>query len=304
MNQAITSFVLALLFLGLFSCKSNKDTSYPKGYQPTKITLEVLKQIKEKKLDHVPDSELLPQVTSSLLYQGANTAGKEFSEHTVTVLDSVSADTYHQLSVQHLKNGNYVQSHKYISEAVKIDPKEHSGYFAWVLLYYYRDYPKALNYLNMYDDFTPNFSDFPVGENIHYLKGIALLKMNQLDSAMTEFNTYIKEENDAGAADFIDASVYIHQGRIFAEQNQPSKAIQSYKNAIELNSKCLEAYYFLAEVQANNDQFELALVNIDLAEIFYLSSLKASDIYVELFHEIYLEDILKLKDFIEVRVDQ
>jgi tetratricopeptide (TPR) repeat protein len=304
MNLLTTSIVCFFLFLGLFSCKSHKESTYPNGYEPTKITLSVLEQVKEKNLDHIPKAELFPGIVSSLLYQGSNTAGKEFSEHTVTVLDSISADIYHALSVQHLKNGNYSEAHKYISKAVKMDPKEHSGYYGWVLLYYYRDYPRALEYLNLFDDFTPNFSDFPVGENIHYLKGLAHLKMNQLDNAMTEFNTYIKEENDADAADFIDPSAYIHQGRIFAKREQYSEAMDCYKNAIELNDKCLEAYYFLAESQAKSDLLERALRNVVLAENLYRSNLKASDIYVELFHEIYLEDILELKKYIEVRIDK
>lgn len=304
MNRSTISIILALFFLGLNSCKSHKEIPYPEDYQPSKTTMEILGQIEEKKLDHLQDSLLFPQIVSSLLYQGSNTAGKEFSTHTEMMLDSVSADIYHQLSVQHLKNGNYTESYRYISEAVKLDPREYAGYFGWVLLYYYRDYPKALKYLNMYDDFTPNFSDFPVGENIHYLKGLAFMKMNHLDSALTEFNMYIKEENDAGAADFIDAAVFIHRGRILAQGNQYSEAIQSCKKAIEVNSKCLEAYYFVAESQAKNNQFELALINIDQAESLYLSNLKASDVYVELFHEIYLEDLIELKKHINLQLDK
>lgn len=304
MNRSTTSIILALFFLGLNSCKTHKEIPYPKGYEPSKNTLGILEQIKEKKLNHLQDSLLFPQIVSSLLYQGSNTAGKEFSTHTEMMLDSISADIYHGLSVQHLKNGNYTESYKYMSEAVKLDPRENAGYFGWVLLYYYRDYPKALEYLNMYDDFTPNFSDFPVGENIHYLKGLAFMKMNQLDSALTEFNGYIKEENDAGAADFIDVAVFIHRGRILAQRNQYSEAIKSCKKAIEVNSKCLEAYYFVAESQANNNEFELALKNIDVAESLYRSNLKASDIYVELFHEIFLEDIIELKKHINARLDK
>lgn len=264
-------------------------------YQTERV-IQVLSFIDKNKLNHYyPDSVLYPNMVQNILYQGANQTGNEFAEYTDAYFGVLSADTYHTLSVQNLKNGNYAQSHKYISKAVEMDPKEHAGYYGWVLLYYYRDYTKSLKFLNVYDAFTPNFSDFPVGESIHYLKGLAYMQLNELDSALIEFDRYILAEQYADAENFIDIAAFVNKGRVLAKQNKREEAIAVLQKAISIQPQCVEAYYYLTENYLQTGQNSEALVNVELAiDLFH--NYHARDVYVELFHEVYLSDLIRLRE--------
>lgn len=297
MKHSIFLLSLFVLMSALFSCGNSKKTNYPNGYEPTEVTLQILDELKENKLDREPQEIVFPRVTSGLLLKGLNTAGKDFANHTVNVLENPSADIYHELSVNHLKNGNYSESFRYMSKAVEKDPKEYAGYFGWTLLYYYRDYQKALEYLQLYDEFTPNFSDFPSGENINYLYGIAHMQLGNSEKALEEFNTYIDAETAIGAESFIDLAAFVHIGRIYEKLGRTSEAVQAYEKAIEVNQRCVEAFYFLADVEFRTNQVEQAAIHIEKAESLY-ANFRARDAYVELFHEIYPEQIKSLKELI------
>lgn len=301
MKRSLLFISLFLLICLISSCGNSKQTNYPEGYEPTQITQDILDQMKKNNLNG-PDSIVYPSVVSSLLYQGQNKAGNEFAKHTLITLGTVSAEVYHELSVQNLKNGNYAEAYKYISKAVELNPKEYAGYFGWVLIYYYRDYKKALEYLQLYDEFTPNFSDFPSGENIHYLFGLAQMKLGDRENALLEFNKYIDEETAIDAESFIDLAVFVHKGRIYENLGRNPEAIDTYTKAIELNERCVEAYYLLADLQYRLNNFEEASIQIEKAEDFF-TNFRAQDVYIELFHEVYMEDILSLKNRINSQLD-
>lgn len=118
---------------------------------------------------------LIMGVGSMDIYYGNNERGNEIIKYAMTKADSLSDGDYHAISVQNTKNGNYDIAINALEKGMDINPRELGGYYGWILLYYYRDYERALKVLNEYDAFTPNFSDAPSGEDIHYLKGLAYM---------------------------------------------------------------------------------------------------------------------------------
>lgn len=260
---------------------------------PTKNVQRVLDYIETNELTE-SDSVFFPELAMGIMYQGSNQTGKEFSEYTYENVKNLSADGYHTLSVQNLKNGNYSHSYKYISKAAELDPKEYAGYFGWTLLYYYRDYKNALKYLETYDAFTPNFSDFPAGENIHYLKGLAYMQLNELDSACSNISRYINEETEAEAEDFIDVYAFVNRGNILFKMNKMEESILDYKKALHFSPDNLEALYFLSLAELKLGQKESAKQNLNKALEFYHKDKRNRDVYIEYFHAVYESDIINL----------
>lgn len=299
MRKSWPFLLLITYFFTLANCIiSKKSKSLQQSiYIPTPDVQLVLNNINtDKKLRKIPDSLLLPYITSRLLYNGENIIGRDFGEYTASYLPNPSADVFHTLAVQNLKNGNYSLSFKYMTQAAAMDPKENAGYFGWTLLYYYRDYRRSLHFLKIFDDFTPNFSDFPSGENIDYLYGLNYFQLNEFDSSYIHFSNYIDFETKKGMADYIDPFAFVNRGRILVKLGKPVEAVNDYNKAIQYWPECLEAYYYLAEVLILFDGKELAKPNLEIALKLYQDGKKNHDVYVEYFHEIYEEDIIRLRD--------
>ena len=133
-------------------------------------------------------------IGSQMQWFGYDKKGNEMIEKSIKKLKNFSALQYHSASVQNTKNGNYNKAIEYLDKASELEPEEVDGYYGWLLLYYYRDYEKALFHLNRYDLFTPNFDDYVGDDNILYAKALCYKELGQYSKALELFNNAIKPE--------------------------------------------------------------------------------------------------------------
>lgn len=234
---------------------------------------------------------LLLGMGSMDMYNGNNERGNEIMTYALSHIENPGGETFHAISVQNTKNGNYNIAIAALERAVKLDPEDGSAYYGWVLLYYYRDYEKALPILEQYDALTPNFSDAPMGEDIHYLKGLCHMQMNHYENAIAEFDTYINNLAATHGEDFVDVYTFVQKGRCLSKLGRHEEAIPSYKKAIKYYKNCSEAYYFMGLTQLEMDEEEKACENFNIALDLINKGNKSSDNYVEYFHEIYPQEI-------------
>jgi len=234
---------------------------------------------------------LLIGVGSMDVYYGNNERGNKIMSYALSKIKKPSENTYHAISVQNTKNGNYNIAIPALKKAYKMNPKEVGAYYGWVLLYYYHDYEKSLSILNIYDDSTPSFSDYPMGECIHYLKGLAYNQLSNYDEALKEFDISINNELKQNDESWVDYQVFINKGISLFHLKKYEDAIVEFERAIKNYDKCSEAFYFMALSNLKLGFNELACKNLKNAEELINQGYKSSDAYVELFHEIYKQEI-------------
>jgi tetratricopeptide (TPR) repeat protein len=282
--------LLALFLISLIlGCKGQVMQEGELLSQDTKDYLDTL----VARIDSFPidDPMVIAAVGSQNLYYGKNERGNELIQYALSKLDSITGDQLRGLSVQNTKNGNYRQAIELLEEAMKLDPETVSRYYGWLLLYYYRDYEKALEILELHDAFTPNFNDAPMGEDIHYLKGLAYFQLNNYEKANTAFDTYINHLGNTHGEDFVDVYTFVQKGRSLVQLNRNDEALATYDKAILYAPSCTEAFYFKGLLLAKMGEVDSACVQLNKAKKLMAKGSKSSDNYVEYFHEIYWQDI-------------
>jgi tetratricopeptide (TPR) repeat protein len=284
---------LVLLVTTFFtSCKQNK-TELDQSLQHTLNKLDSLG------ID-ISNDTILSEIGYQGVYCGENEKGNALIDYAFSIKDTISAENYRHSSVQNTKNGNYSIAINKLEKAFQINPQETAGYYAWVLLYYYRDYEKSLKILEQLDAYTPNFADAPVGEDIHYLKGLCQMQLLQYQKAIDEFNIYINNITTTLGEDWVDVYTFVHKGRCLTKLDKYEEAINSYDKAIKHYENCTEAYYFKGLTHIKLNKNDEACSNFHLALTLIKKGFKNSDVYVEYFHEIYLQQIEQsIKEYCE-----
>ncbi len=282
--------LIAVLFLSLiFWCKNQEVAKDEILSQETKDYLDTVLSY----VDSFPvnDGSALTSLGYRATYYGRNDIGNELIQFGISKMDSITGDQLRGLSVQNTKNGNYRQAIEMLEEAMELDPETVSRYYGWLLLYYYRDYEKALEILELHDAYTPNFNDAPMGEDIHYLKGLAHFQLGHYEKANTEFDTYIAHLRNTHGEDFVDVYTFVQKGRSLVKLNRKEDALAAYDKATFYAPSCTEVFYYKGVLLAEMGQLDSACVQLNTAKSLMKQGNKSADNYVEFFHEIYWQDI-------------
>ena len=285
MRNTISLLLLILIFN---ACSSDKVVAHQeeKKYNLTPY----LHKLDSAGLDITNDT-LLFDIGYQSIYYGKNDLGNALIAYALSKRDSIKDEDYRHWSVQNTKNGYYIKAIALLEKAMKLNPKKISRYYGWVLLYYYRDYEKALTILEQHDAYTPNFSDAPMGEDIHYLKGLCHMQLKRYNKALEEFNTYITNLAATHGEDFVDVYTFVQKGRCLTQLGEFEEALSAYQKAIHYYENCTEAYYFMGLTQFEMNEADSACRNFNTALDLIQKGHKSSDTYVEYFHEIYLQQI-------------
>lgn len=225
-------------------------------------------------------------IGSQMQWYGYDKEGNEIIEESIKKMENFSASQYHLVSIQNTKNGNYNKAIEYLDKASELNPKEVDGYYGWLLLYYYRDYEKALIHLNKYDDFTPKFIDYVGDDNILYAKALCYKQLGQFSKALDLFNEAIESELKEHDESWISHQLYFQKARTLHLLGYHKEAIEYYDKTISLWDKSSESFYYkgLAQIEINEiGGYE----NIERALNLVRNGYKSSDSYVALFDEVY-----------------
>lgn len=259
--------------------------------EPTELSSEALTIWQSNRYRYdMNNPENVFDVGYAEVYYGNDAVGNELMLYALSKMDSVTGEHYQELSVQNTKNGNHMQAIAALEKAVALDPQVY-GYYGWVLLYYYHDYNKALECLEKYDALTPNFSDAPAGEDIHFQKGQCYMQLGLLEKAMAEFDTYIGETARSHGEDWVDPYTFVYKGRCLDRLNRHEEALVCYDKAIRYYKYNTEAHYYkalsLLRLKRENEAKEHLQKALELARQNYFYR----DVYVAFFEAVYLQDI-------------
>lgn len=224
------------------------------------------------------------------VYSGNDEAGNELMRHALSLMDSVSGETYEELSVQNTKNGNHMEAVAALEKAVALDPRIY-GYYGWVLLYYYHDYAKALECLEKYDALTPGFSDAPAGEDIHHLKGLCYMQLGDPEKAVGQFDVYIGETVRSYGEEWVDPYTFAYKGRCLQRLRRTEEALLCYDAAVRVYKYNTEAHYYKALALLDLGRRAEARVHLLRAAELAGQNYFYRDVYVEFFEAVYRQDI-------------
>lgn len=210
---------------------------------------------------------------------------------TLIALNPDTADYYIEKSIANSKIGDYHIAIPLLEKAMELDQKETLYYTSWLMTDLYKDYDRALQYLNQYDDYTPDKTDYAWGENVNLLKGEVLQALERHEEAILEFTNAIEEEGD-----YVKVSAYVYRGISYMHQKKYKAAIADFDTAIKLFDKSSMGYYYKGLTLLEMGNKEEAILAIEQSKKLIEQGYKASDPYKEVYNEIYLmqvEDKLK-----------
>ena len=248
---------------------------------------EILEFLEEK---HFTKKQIL-EMGTYISYHGNDQCGNDLMNLCIAKNDSITAGDWNAYSVQNTKHGNYTEAIQALEKSLAINAKEMEGYYGWVLLYYYRDYEKSLKHLNHYDCLTPQDVDAPVGENIHFLKGLCYYQLGQYQNAIKEFELNEKFEINHFGQKNCNTYIYFYIARNYEKLNDLKKAENYYKKAIKQSQFPIEANFYLGLLYKQSNKLELSKKHIEKSLKDIKLGYKQQDIYVELFDEVYQTQI-------------
>lgn len=249
--------------------------------QKNKIRILTLEDRKRLSLDYSQRATQIPQGT--ILEQSVL--------DTAIFLDSANHNAWLEKSTWAIKIGAYKEYAFYINKAVEIDPLSSLGYRAWTRLFCLRDYQGALDDLERLDSLTPAVMDYPWGENIYFLRGLAKMQMGKDEEALTAFTTCIVKTTEEVGEKWIDVYAFVYRGQILLEKNRIDESMRDFDTALKYYDKCAEAYYYKALALIKNGDRVTACENLQYAFEFAKKGYINSTIYRDVFNQLYPTDI-------------
>lgn len=286
LNNCLLLFVICCLHSKAQNDSLTLSYKLERCHTPLKAQ-DILGFLEEK---HFTKRQIL-EMGTYISYHGNDKCGNELMSLCIAKNDSITAGDWHAYSVQNTKHGNYAEAIQALEKSYAINAKEMEGYYGWVLLYYYRDYEKSIKHLNHYDDSTPQDVDAPVGENIHFLKGLCYYQLGQYQNAITEFEINEKFEVSHFGQRNCNTYIYFYIARNYEKLNDLKKAEIYYKKAIKQSQFPVEANYYLGLLYKQLNKLELSKKYLEKSLKDIKLGYKQQDIYVELFDEVYQTQI-------------
>ncbi|WP_299437549.1 hypothetical protein [uncultured Aquimarina sp.] len=268
MEKLFVYILSGFLFLILNSCQEFKNNDFED------LTVAE-KDLKTKELEyergfHYQASFLRQAYTDSLI-----------------LLNPKNAGYYQGKSIGHSKIGDYHISFPLLEKAMELDPKETLYYTSWLMTDLYKDYDRAIEYLNQYDDYTPGKVDYAWGNNVNFLKGEVLQALGRHEEAIVEFTKAINEEG----MEYIDPSAFPYRGISYTALKEYDKAIADFDLGIKVYDKSSLSYYYKGITLLEIGKKPKALECLEKAKELVSKGYKKSDPYKEVYNEIYLMQI-------------
>ncbi len=199
------------------------------------------------------------------------------------------SEAYFEQSVPFNKRGDFAKGFQILDKAVELEPSLHLGYRGYMKLRFLRDYKSALKDFDQLDKLTPNFTDAPWGENIDFLRGECYYGNKDYQKAIHCFNRNIKDNKE----DWVDINTFVYLGICEYELGNYKKSISEFNRALKQSKDTPEAHFGLAKTYLKLENFKKVKEYILKAEesIDY----KREDSYKEFLNEVYLSEIIELK---------
>ncbi|MEM7106894.1 MAG: hypothetical protein AAF519_01620 [Bacteroidota bacterium] len=228
----------------------------------------------------------------SSYYQGTPPA--EVMLYEAQKFDTTNAALWREFGVPYLKRGYYHKSYYYYNKAVQHDPATWQGWRGYNYLYFYRDFERAIADFNATDTLTENFTDYPQGQSVDYMRGIAYYGLMDYKNAHRYFDLYVEEVLGNHDESWADPKVFLYKGLAYLSENKNDSAITYFDKVIKYDGSLADGYYHKARALLALNQLAEARVFNHKALTQFKSGSNHKRPYVEVLDQIYIEDIAEL----------
>lgn len=264
------SLILACSFLAL-SCQ--KEEWYKKEFTDTE-KVKLSKQL---------------LAGSGYYYQG--TVPEQFILDESLLHNPDNADTWRELSAATVKRGLAKEAMATYAKAIASDPAKWQGWRGYLYLYFYRDFESAIADFDATDTLTLDFTDYPQGQSVDYMRGIAYYGLKDYSSAEKYFSRYINEVTRDEGEEWVDVYAFLYRALSYENMEKPDSAILDFNTGLKYSPNLSDFYYHKSRVLHKAGDSEEALKMIQEAKNFFEQGYFHQRPYVEVLAQIYLSDI-------------
>ena len=265
---------------GLLACSCTQERWYKKTFHPAEqrqLVQQLLNASAESKYYYqgsVPDQFLLAE---SLMY------------------DSTLAAAWREVGTAYLKRGMAKEFYEYYEKAAELDPVVWRGWMGYMYLYFYRDFERAIADFNATDTLTPHFTDYPQGQSVDYMRGIAYYGLGDYTGALPFFTKYIAEVTQEEGEEWVDVYAFLYRGLTWEKLNQLDLALLDFATVLKYSPRLSDTYYHQSRIQYRLGNYQEAMTYAQRAEEWFKKGYFHQRPYIEVLEQIYEQDIEHLK---------
>ena len=273
--EKLLKYCLSLLIVcSLVSCQLGGD------YYKKEFTKEEQLELAEK---------LLKGLGYRNYYQGS--VGEQMLLEEAGFYNNEHAEVWRERGIPYLKRGIASGYFPNYEKCVYYDSLGWQGWRGYVLLYFYRDYERALKDFNELDILTPDFVDHPQGTSIDYMRGICHFGLEQYQEAINYLDKHLESESKGVGYEYVYTVTFILKGLAHKKLGDLDKAQRIFELGIANHEQNADLKYQLAKLLYEKDERQKALEWLMKARADFKEGYFNSRNYVEEFQQVYLVDI-------------
>ncbi|RME94881.1 MAG: tetratricopeptide repeat protein [Bacteroidetes bacterium] len=209
--------------------------------------------------------------------------------------DSTNAKVVREIGVPYLKRGFVSAFPKYYGRAADLDPLGWTGWRAYLYLYFYRDYDRAIRDFDATDIITPNQVDYPQSLSVDYLRGIAYLMKKDYHNALKYLNQHIAYESEITGREYVSAQAYLYKALALRALGELEHARTILIQAAIYHPYNADLLYWQAKVLQEQGDYTAARPLLQRARAAFAANDYNRHPYVEEFFQLYPDDFVTLE---------
>lgn len=251
--------------------------------------------------------ELERRQISSQLVHGSYELGYQGSAHSQLLLgESIrlypeNAAAWREKGIPYLKRGIPDQFEVNYGKAVALDPVTWVGWRGYIYLYFYRDYERAILDFNALDTLTPDTDDFPQGQSVDYMRGIAYSNLGQYETAEKYFSRYIDAVASVEGEEWTDLNAFLYRGINREKGGDVAGAISDMNRITKYDRNNADAYFHRARMHLLLNHRKEAAKELIKAKAQFEKGFYHQRPYVYVWHQLSAIDIAELETAINLK---
>lgn len=253
-------------------------------------------------IEKVALSESMMAADERYFYQG--TIPMQFLMEEALTLDPNHALAWREQGAATVKRGLAVEAMSYWEHVLDIDAQTWQGWRGYLYLYFYRDYVRAIADFDATDSLTLDFTDYPQGQSVDYMRGIAYYALGDYQSALNYFTKYIDEVSEDEGESWVSIYAFLYRGLVYEKLNRYDLALADFDKTIKYDENLSDAYYHEARIFLNQGDVAKAIRMLATANTQFKKGFYHQRPYVEVIDQVYQVDIDHLAELIQFKISK
>jgi tetratricopeptide (TPR) repeat protein len=211
-------------------------------------------------------------------------------------MNSENPDIWREVNAPFVKRGFAVENHNTFAKVVALAPELWQGWRGYLYLYFYRDYERAIADFNATDTLTP-ITDYPQGQSVDYMRGLAYYGLNENEKALHYFSLYVDEVTKRNGEEWVDVYAFLYRGLTYERLNRKGLAIIDFTTGNKYAGQMVDFPFHKARIlidEPNSNPGEIVKL-FKVAKENFSKGYYHQRPYVEVHNQLYEEDIRELE---------